>query len=66
MTQKMRKEENKEIYKKRVNNERLFAYLKHILNRRYMALKNKEQNQAELNLTTIACNIKLTHNHKMN
>ena len=31
-----------------------------------MTLKNKERKQAELDLTTIAYNIKLIHNHKMN
>jgi len=31
-----------------------------------MTLKNKERKQIELDLTTIAYNIKLTHNHKMN
>jgi len=33
MEQKMEKEESKEIYKKRANGERPFAYLKHTLNR---------------------------------
>ena len=65
MAQKMEKEENKEIYKKRSNGERPFAYLKHTLNRTTMTSKNKEQNQTDLNLITIAYNIKLTHNHKI-
>ena len=65
MAQKMEKEENKEIYKKRSNGERPFAYLKHTLNRSTMTSKNKEQNQTDLNLITIAYNIKLTHNHKI-
>jgi len=30
-----------------------------------MTSKNKERNQTELDLTTIAYNIKLTNNHKM-
>jgi len=30
-----------------------------------MASKNQERSQTELNLTTIAYNIKLTHKHKM-
>jgi len=65
MEQKMEKEENKEIYKKRANGERPFAYLKHTLNRNTLTSKNKERNQTELDLITIAHNIKLTHNHKM-
>jgi len=65
MVQKMEKEESKEICKKRANSERPFAYLKHTLNWTTMASKNQERNQTDLDLTTIAYNIKLTHNHKM-
>ena len=45
MAQKMEKEENKEIYKKRANGERPFTYLKHTLNRNKLTSKNKERNQ---------------------
>jgi transposase len=65
MAQKMEKEENKEIYKKRANTERPFAYMKHTLGWIIMQSKDKTKNQTDLDLITLAHNIKLTHNHKL-
>ena len=64
MAQKMEKEKNKEIYKKRSNSERPFAYMKHNLEWTTMLSKDIEKNQTNLDLITLAHNIKLTHNHK--
>ena len=64
MSQKMEKEESKEIYKKRANSERPFAYMKNTLGWTTMLSKN-EQNQTDLDLITLAHNIKLTFNHKL-
>ena len=65
MAQKMENEENKEIYKKRANSERSFAYMKYTLGWTSMAAKDKVKNQTDLDLITLAHNIKLTHNHKL-
>jgi transposase len=65
MSQKMENEENKEIYKKRANAERPFAYMKHTLEWNTMRSKDIEKNQTDLDLITLAHNIKLTHNHKI-
>jgi len=64
MAQKMEKEENKEIYKKRSNAERPFAYLKSTIGWNTMFCKDKPRNQIDIDLTTIAYNIKIIHNHK--
>ena len=61
----MEKEENKEIYKKRALAERPFAHMKHNLGWNTMASKDETINQTDLDLITIAHNIKLTHNHKI-
>jgi transposase len=65
MAQKMEIEENKEIYKKRANCERPFAYMKYTLNWTTLRAKDGEKNQTDLDLITLAHNIKLTHNHKL-
>ena len=64
MTQKMEKKESKEIYKKRANSERPFAHMKHNLGWTTMRSKDQAKNQTDLDLITLAHNIKLTHNHK--
>jgi len=66
MAQKMDKEENKEIYKKRVITEPGFAYTKHTLKRNTLNNKTPERNQTELNLIATSHNIKRTHNHIKN
>ena len=64
MAKKMEKKESKEIYKKRSNAERPFAYLKNTIGWDTMLSKNKAQNQTDIDLITIAHNIKIVHNHK--
>jgi hypothetical protein len=65
MAQKMEKGESKEIYKKRANIERPFAYMKYSIGWASMRSKDETKNQTDLDLITLAYNIRLTHNHKL-
>ena len=65
MAQKMEKEDSKEIYKKRANSERPFAFMKCDIEWNTMLSENIEQNQRDLDLITIGHNIKLIHNQNI-